>query len=218
MSAPEQLDAIRREVVSLLSSANHCFRRRCFRRWKRTESTCFSMRNLPAAAGESEPLFRRKRFPVLTPLAFDPGRPFPHISNLSLNWQCSSATPKARSTLPVLRFQTFSSARTIRRSRRSTDSKAMLDQSFIWLEDLIAANLNQLFPRMKILESHSVSRFARRRSCDPGVGSRRSSGEYRRRTSATSVGDVVHLKVNTNMHSACRNSGHELGDRSKVHL
>ena len=29
--------------------------------------------------------FDRSAFPVLTPLAFDPGRPFPHISNMSLN-------------------------------------------------------------------------------------------------------------------------------------
>ncbi len=29
--------------------------------------------------------FEREIFPALTPLAFDPGHPFPHISNLSLN-------------------------------------------------------------------------------------------------------------------------------------
>ncbi len=30
-------------------------------------------------------IYREQIFPVLTPLAFDPGHPFPHISNLSLN-------------------------------------------------------------------------------------------------------------------------------------
>ncbi len=35
--------------------------------------------------GSMESYFRQVVYPVLTPLAFDPGRPFPHISNLSLN-------------------------------------------------------------------------------------------------------------------------------------
>ena len=38
-----------------------------------------------AAARGAQQYFDETVFPVLTPLAFDPGRPFPHISNLSLN-------------------------------------------------------------------------------------------------------------------------------------
>ena len=38
--------------------------------------------------------FNAQIFPVLTPLAFDPGRPFPHISNLSLNLAVSVCDPK----------------------------------------------------------------------------------------------------------------------------
>ena len=37
--------------------------------------------------------FREVVFPVLTPLAVDPGRPFPHISNMSLNFALVVSDP-----------------------------------------------------------------------------------------------------------------------------
>jgi polyphosphate kinase len=59
----------------------------------------------------AERYFDETVFPVLTPLAFDPGRPFPHISNLSLNLAVSIrdktgaehfARVKVPDTLPAL--------------------------------------------------------------------------------------------------------------------
>jgi polyphosphate kinase len=65
-----------------------------------------------------ERYYQDKVFPVLTPLAFDPGRPFPHISNMSHNlggssrsspptsracsraWTCSSRTRSASPATP----------------------------------------------------------------------------------------------------------------------
>ena len=84
--------------------------------------------------------FDENVYPVLTPLAVDPGHPFPMISNLSLNVAVTvidertgeerSARVKVPNSLPR-----FLSAGTNR---------------WCLLEDLIMANLGRLFPGMKI--------------------------------------------------------------------
>jgi len=101
--------------------------------------------------------FNEVIFPVLTPLALDPGHPFPHISNLSLNLavlledeqgQQHFARIKVPGTLPRLL--------PIKRSSGSVrpDGTVPYHHYFVWLEQVIATNLDKLFPGMKILEVH----------------------------------------------------------------
>jgi polyphosphate kinase len=102
--------------------------------------------------GTLERLFRERIFPVLTPLAVDPGHPFPYISNLSLNLAVRvrdrrAARPHfARVKVPAVlpRFVSLS------------------ESTFVPLEDVIAAHLDQLFPGMEIVEHHAfrVTRHA----------------------------------------------------------
>jgi polyphosphate kinase len=96
-------------------------------------------------------------FPVLTPLAFDPGHPFPHISNLSLNLavliqdqegQKHFARVKVPATLPHL----VPIKRSSGGSRR--DGTIPFHHYFVWLEQLIAANLGALFPGMEVVDAY----------------------------------------------------------------
>ena len=97
-------------------------------------------------------LFRSRIFPVLTPLAVDPSHPFPYISGLSLNLGVRVINPDSREKFfarvkvpPIL-------SRLIATEESST--------RFIPLEDLIAENLDQLFPGMEI-GGHIVFRVTR---------------------------------------------------------
>lgn len=96
-------------------------------------------------------------FPTLTPLAFDPGHPFPHISNLSLNLAVfiededqvqHFARVKVPASLP--RFIP------IKRSSGSVrkDGTVPYNHYFVWIEQVIANNLQNLFPGMKILDAY----------------------------------------------------------------
>ncbi|MBC8507243.1 MAG: polyphosphate kinase 1 [Anaerolineales bacterium] len=106
---------------------------------------------------KADDYFHEIVFPVLTPLAFDPGHPFPHISNLSLNLavllqdhqgQRHFARVKVPSSLP--RFVP------IKRSSGSTkkDGTVPHNHYFVLLDQLIAHHLHTLFPGMEMLEVH----------------------------------------------------------------
>lgn len=95
--------------------------------------------------------FAEKIFPVLTPLAFDPGRPFPHISNLSLNLAIvirhhDGAERFARLKIPSTLEQL------VRVGPASVEPGA--PQTYVWVEQVIAANLRLLFPGLEVLDAH----------------------------------------------------------------
>ncbi len=96
--------------------------------------------------------FRQTVFPVLTPLAFDPGRPFPHISNLSLNLAVVVRTPSGEHFARVKIPDTLPQLVTLRSSQNHSGKPK--DEYFFWLEDVIEANLSDLFPGLEIVDSH----------------------------------------------------------------
>jgi len=86
--------------------------------------------------------FVERVFPVLTPLAVDPGHPFPYISNLSLNLAVWLRDPSDRR----MRFARVKVPPLLDRFVAAGD-----DTTFVPLEEVIAANLALLFPGMEIV-------------------------------------------------------------------
>ena len=111
----------------------------------------------PHQRENADQYFREIIFPVLTPLAYDPGHPFPHISNLSLNLAVTvrdqaGARRFARVKVPP-------SLPTLVPLKRSSgglrkDGTPPHAYQFVWLEQVIAANLAQLFPGMEVVEAY----------------------------------------------------------------
>lgn len=96
-------------------------------------------------------------FPVLTPLALDPGHPFPHISNLSVNLAVLLEDDIGHQHFARIKVPgTLSRLLPIKRSSGSVrqDGTVPYHHYFVWLEQVIATNLDKLFPGMKILEAH----------------------------------------------------------------
>jgi polyphosphate kinase len=158
MSPAQQLAAVRRAAAALVDDCYTCFR----------EELKPALRDAGIVILDHGELTKRQRmvvkkhfdevvFPVLTPLALDPGRPFPHISNLSLNLavlvkdaagERRFARVKVPDTLPRLV--------PIKRSSGGVrkDGTTPLVHYFVWLEQVIAANIDTLFPGMRVVEAH----------------------------------------------------------------
>lgn len=104
-------------------------------------------------------IFRREIYPVLTPLAIDPGHPFPHLSNKTLNLAVLLRRPKhdeemiavvpVPSVLP--RFWPLPA---------ETTKDGQIRHVFVPLEAIIRSHLEELFPGME-LEKDVVFRVTR---------------------------------------------------------
>ncbi len=102
--------------------------------------------------------FKKEIYPVLTPLAFDPGRPFPYISNLSLSLAILVKKPNgenhfARVKVPNILPRLMQIDNIINPGKK-IQTNGYFSAKFIWLGDLINANLPVLFPGMEIVEAH----------------------------------------------------------------
>jgi polyphosphate kinase len=141
------------------------------------------------SASEMERRFREQIFPVLTPLAIGPGRPFPYISNLSLSLIVRLHDPDldhdvfARVKVPKEVLPRF---------------VEITKNTFVPLEDVIAHHLDALFPGMEII-NYDLFRVAR--DADFEVSDEADDllqaveDELRRRR----FGEVVRLEVGSGM-------------------
>lgn len=96
--------------------------------------------------------FEREIYPILTPLAVDPGHPFPHISNLSLN--LAIEVELAPGTSRFARLKIPGAVPRLVPLPAESDTSGLTRYRFVWIEDLIRNQLNSLFPGIKVLAAY----------------------------------------------------------------
>ncbi len=143
LTAVEQLAAIRQRVTTLLSE-----QRRCLAALQGELAPhgvrLVAMGELTAAERRAiDEQFESQIFPVLTPLAVDPGHPFPYVSNLSL-----SLAVEVRD--PVVGSVHFARVKVPKGLTRWMAVPGRAHQ-FVPLEQVIGENLESLFPGMEVL-------------------------------------------------------------------
>jgi polyphosphate kinase len=158
MTPRELLAAIRKLSIELDEIANRCFRRKLLPGLVKAGIHLLDYDELSNAQKEkADAYFHEVVYPVLTPLALDLGHPFPHISNLSLNLAIVIRDPRGIEKIARLKVPgTLPRLVPIKRSSGATrkDGTIAFHHYFVWLEQLIAANVGLLFPGMEIVSVH----------------------------------------------------------------
>ena len=166
-SPSEQLELIRQEVTSIMTELYRLWREELMPNLRAQGIYILGVDELnPQQRVAVDEYFKRVVYPVLTPLAVDQGRPFPHISNLSLNVAAVVSNGDG-----IERFARIKVPDSLPQLVALPSSASEL--TFIWLEHAITCNLRLLFPEMEILSSVYVPP-------DAGCGARNSGARDRR--------------------------------------
>jgi polyphosphate kinase len=138
----EQLEAIHAEVMRQTAMQRACLKD-LLNQLEPNGVRLLAVRDLSSSEWRAiDEYFESQIFPVLTPLAVDPGHPFPYISNLSLSLAVEIQRSRGRSESV--------------RARESAAQPAAMGpvegrpNHFVPLEQVIGANLGSLFPGMDV--------------------------------------------------------------------
>ena len=158
MTPPEVLASIRKLSLELYGNALHCLHKKIQPQMDKAGIHLMDYRKLTETQrNRADDYFREVVYPVLTPLALDPGHPFPHISNLSLNLAIVIKDRKGNEKFARLKVpNTLPRLVPIKRSSGAArkDGTIPFHHYFVWLEQVIEANLAMLFPGMEVAAAY----------------------------------------------------------------
>lgn len=142
MTTGEQILQVRKQAAEMLTQQAACWNKELRPQLAEHHVQLLEPADFtPAITQYLEGYFTREIWPVLTPLAFDPGHPFPYISNLSLNLAVvvkhGGRTKFARVKLPDVLPRFIQLPDRLGPSHSTT---------LVFLEDVVRANLPRLFP------------------------------------------------------------------------
>ena len=173
MTPAEQLAAIRRQLLPQLARQYECWHEDLLPKLDRAGVKILRYQDLKRKQCKlMRTYFREEIFPALTPLAFDPGHPFPLISNLSINLAVvvddvrhgrRFARLKVPNTFPrLLRIPSEETAD----EYQSLGLAQAMSNNFVWLEEVVSANLDILFPGVEVEAAYP---FRVTRDADPEI-------------------------------------------------
>ncbi|MDF1503264.1 polyphosphate kinase 1 [Roseisolibacter sp. H3M3-2] len=154
LTPAEQLTSIQNRVRELLALRDRCLHEQLLPALAGHGVRLVRMSELaPAEWMRVDEFFESQVFPILTPLAVDPGHPFPYISNLSLSLAVELRDPAGGE-------EHFARVKVPRLLSRWVPTGT--PNQFVPLEEVIGANLAALFPGMEVLRwfAFRISRYS----------------------------------------------------------
>ena len=205
MSPSKQLALIRKRVLPLIATAQEYWSKSLRPRLKEAGLRFVEYEDLGDKHKKFlEGYFKNEIYPVLTPQAIDPGRPFPMISNLSLNFLVQLADPQKGT-----RFARIKVPKNLSRFiflPRNKEAKSYESLGFspnarqcdvLLVEALVAQHLHLLFPGLQVV---AAATFRITRNTDVEIDEDESSDlleTVKDLVDRRTFGEVVRLEVSS---------------------
>jgi polyphosphate kinase len=146
LTAEEQLKMLRPQVVAVNNEVKDLLQRQLLPQLQKQQIFLLTWNELTEAEKSwARAFFRDRIFSVLTPMAVDPGHPFPLISNLSTSLAVSLQVPNEEDML----FARIKIPDVFPAWVRIPDTEPGVER-FVSVLEIIRQHLDQLFPRMQI--------------------------------------------------------------------